>query len=317
MRSQEKKLGFTLVELLVVIAIIGVLVGLLLPAVQAAREAARRMQCSNNFKQVGLAILNYESTYSRLPAAARASTNPTSQHGWVPHLFPFMELGNIPYNWNLSWNDASNATAPTVNGRAVNQIIIPALICPSAPSADGRLGANNAAPSDVSIFINPIAQPNPFLTGPSASPYFPNRLPAPDATYHGALGLNVYRKLGEVTDGTTNTILTVECAGRNKLYEMGKEVVPTPAGTPAATGAWANPRTGIVSSGFDPANRLAPIGPCAINCTNASNVYSFHTGVANVGMLDGSVQSMSASTPLYLLTALRTRSGGEISQIEQ
>lgn len=312
----ERKFGFTLVELLVVIAIIGVLVGLLLPAVQAAREAARRMQCSNNFKQVGLAVLNYESTYSRLPCATRATTNPTSQHGWVPAIFPYMELGNIPYNFNLSWNDASNSTALTVNGKAVNQLVIPALICPSAPAAESRLGANNAAPSDLTIFINPIAQPNPFLTGPSASPYFPNNLPAADSTYHGALGLNVFRRLGEITDGTSNTIVTVECAGRNQLYVMGKIVTPTPAGTPAATGAWANPRVGIVASGYDPANPAAPIGPCAINCTNASNVYSFHTGVAHVGMLDGSVRGLAATTPLYLLTALRTRNGGEVVQVE-
>lgn len=97
--TQRRSYGFTLVELLVVIAIIGILVGLLLPAVQAAREAARRMQCSNNTKQMGLALHNYESTFKKLPPALFA--NPfASQYdddgfGWMVAILPFIEQQNL------------------------------------------------------------------------------------------------------------------------------------------------------------------------------------------------------------------------------
>ena len=305
---KKSRLAFTLVELLVVIAIIGILVGLLLPAVQAAREAARRMQCSNNFKQLGLSMLNYESTYQRFPASIVATANPVNQHSWVPSILPYMELGNIPYDFNLSWNHANNATVLRANGRANNQNIITSLICPSAPSVDGRLGANNAAPSDVASFNNPILIPHPYLTGPSASPYFPNNLPPVDNTYPSVLGNNVFRRIGEVTDGTSNTILLVECAGRTQSYQMGK----MQSQFSNTQGVWSNPRVGVISNGFDPAIPLQAFGPCAINCSNSSEVYSFHTGIANVVLCDGSVRGLSASTPLYLLTALRTRSGGEV-----
>lgn len=91
LRINVSRRGFTLVELLVVIAIIGVLVGLLLPAVQAAREAARRMQCSNNVKQLGLSLMNYESTYKKFPR----SHNVDHQLSWHVSVLPFIEQGNI------------------------------------------------------------------------------------------------------------------------------------------------------------------------------------------------------------------------------
>ena len=99
------KSGFTLVELLVVIAIIGILVGLLLPAVQAAREAARRMQCSNNLKQLGLAMLNYESSHKAFPSNNPLVVRPGDglryvQGPWTVAILPFMEQGNVYNQWN-------------------------------------------------------------------------------------------------------------------------------------------------------------------------------------------------------------------------
>lgn len=150
--------GFTLVELLVVIAIIGILVGLLLPAVQAAREAARRMQCSNNLKQLGLAFHNYESAYKKFPIQYRynalARTQGLTQVSWVRGTFPFIEQSNLynAFDHNYSWvggrtgfqNDPRNGpgghTNPAVGSNAwLFSQGLPFLICPSdaSPAQNG------------------------------------------------------------------------------------------------------------------------------------------------------------------------------------
>ncbi|MCA9135039.1 MAG: DUF1559 domain-containing protein, partial [Planctomycetales bacterium] len=114
----DVKKGFTLVELLVVIAIIGVLVGLLLPAVQAAREAARRMQCSNNLKQMGLALHNYESAYRTFPPSSISvgwCCSSPSAATWGLYILPYLEQGNLAnqYNFNLFSDAAPGRIAPT------------------------------------------------------------------------------------------------------------------------------------------------------------------------------------------------------------
>jgi prepilin-type N-terminal cleavage/methylation domain-containing protein/prepilin-type processing-associated H-X9-DG protein len=130
-KPRRKKRGFTLVELLVVIAIIGVLVALLLPAVQAAREAARRMSCSNNVKNIVLAMHNYAEQNKQFPIGCRSSG---SQYGqsWTVGLFPFIEQGNLWNTWNqtASWNTNGALMSPTTG-----PIIIPIYRCPSSPLA--------------------------------------------------------------------------------------------------------------------------------------------------------------------------------------
>ncbi|MCA9133134.1 MAG: DUF1559 domain-containing protein, partial [Planctomycetales bacterium] len=152
-----KKRGFTLVELLVVIAIIGVLVGLLLPAVQAAREAARRMQCSNNLKQLGLSLHNYVDAFQKFPAAGRgygmclgtpANGEVKNSNGLVS-LLPFVEQGNLYNQFNHSEafsasNIRSSGTVvgnPATNGNAaLSGIVLNLFICPSDNNpAQGRL----------------------------------------------------------------------------------------------------------------------------------------------------------------------------------
>lgn len=122
----KKRSGFTLIELLVVIAIIAVLVSLLLPAVQQAREAARRTQCTNNLKQIGLALHNYESSYGMFPPSRINISNPVFQQSWQVMILPQIEQTNLynKYNFNTNWFDQSNDSVITQNIRMFR--------CPSA-----------------------------------------------------------------------------------------------------------------------------------------------------------------------------------------
>ncbi len=157
--------GFTLIELLVVIAIIGVLVGLLLPAVQAAREAARRSSCSNNLKQIGLAIHNFHSAKDRLPSSGRPSTASTVRFGFFTQLLPFLEQQKLweQYDGTVNWSHVNNVnsgvglqstdpllqptaiTATTANfttDPGVSRVQLPSFHCASAPRHNNALDHN-------------------------------------------------------------------------------------------------------------------------------------------------------------------------------
>jgi prepilin-type N-terminal cleavage/methylation domain-containing protein/prepilin-type processing-associated H-X9-DG protein len=290
-RAVRRRRGFTLIELLVVIAIIAVLVGLLLPAVQKVRETANRSQCQNNLKQIGLALHNYHDSYLCFPAAK--ITKPTI-HSWIPFIFPYIEQDNVfkRYRLDVNWDDAATNDA---NPGGVNQTFIKVLICPSAST--GRVGSRKRAITDYNA-INQITRPNPFVTS----------MPPSDPTWIGVLGLNVNRRLTDITDGTSTTIMVAESAGRDESWQMGQLI--SLSGT---TGAWANPGTTIVVSGFNPATATTP-GPCAVNCTNQNEVYAFHSGVANVLFADGSVRTVKANLDINIFIPLMTRRIGEIIQ---
>ena len=150
-----RRSAFTLVELLVVISIIGVLVGLLLPAVQAAREAARRMQCSNNMKQIGLAIHNYEGAYRSVPGLrfthATITPNPApdwTTGGWMAPILPFLEQAGLAetYNSSVDWHDI-------LNEAAISQIV-PTFKCPSALDNHPRISGQLAPPWGTAVYNN-------------------------------------------------------------------------------------------------------------------------------------------------------------------
>ncbi|MCR9119398.1 MAG: DUF1559 domain-containing protein, partial [bacterium] len=126
MNVRSTKTAFTLVELLVVIAILAVLIALLLPAVQMAREAARRMHCSNNAKQIALSMQSYHDIHHELPAGRRKT--PT-EHSWAPFLLPYMEEADLYriYDFDVDWNHANNNQAIATQ--------VDTFICPSSPAA--------------------------------------------------------------------------------------------------------------------------------------------------------------------------------------
>jgi prepilin-type N-terminal cleavage/methylation domain-containing protein/prepilin-type processing-associated H-X9-DG protein len=282
--------GFTLIELLVVIAMIGLLVALPLPAVQAAREAGRRAQCQNNLKQIGIALHNIHDTQGGFPAAK--TTTPTT-HSWIVHLLPFMEQAALydQYRFDTDWNDTTTNDQPG----GVNEKKINLLICPSAPS--GRNAASQRAITDYDA-LTQVQRPNPFVFS----------MPKNDPTFLGVLGKDVRRRISDITDGTSNTIIVAESAGRNQTWQMRQMLLPN-----GATGAWANPNTEIKLSGFD-TTALATPGPCAVNCLNDNEIYAFHPAGAHALFADGSVTLIRERTDVNILVSFLTRSGGELNE---
>jgi prepilin-type N-terminal cleavage/methylation domain-containing protein/prepilin-type processing-associated H-X9-DG protein len=325
LHSPRRRRGFTLIELLVVIAIIAVLIGLLLPAVQKVREAANRMSCSNNLKQLGLAMHNFHSVQGGFPPARwdvpiypgfdKLGVAAPPRISWVPFIMPYIEQDNLQlkYRMDRAYQDPLNdGVSPWTGANAgPNQTVIKLLICPSTPT--GRTVANNRGPTDYAA-TSQIARPNPFVTVYGA----PGKLPPKDPSWEGILGLNVRRRVADVTDGTSNTMLLVEDAGQNQWWIMGKFYDAKPANYTVGgeAGAWCNPGTHLNIAGVNPANvntsnPLLP-GDCAVNCANGNEIYAFHPGGANVLMGDGSVRFLKAATSINIVIPLLTRNGGEV-----
>jgi prepilin-type N-terminal cleavage/methylation domain-containing protein/prepilin-type processing-associated H-X9-DG protein len=225
----KKRNAFTLVELLVVITIIGLLMGMLLPAVQQAREAARRSRCENNLKQIALAIHNYSTAYGYLPQSHRpAGATGVPRLAAFTELLPFLDQGNLSknYNVNLNWSDPANAVAV--------RSVIPSLICPSSPNVARLDGDPN--PKSTSTGWQPnVAAVSDYspINGVDA------RLLAAglvNAAGDGILPRDAYDstkpisatnrpgsppRLSDVTDGLSNTILVAESAARPIRYIIG------------------------------------------------------------------------------------------------
>ena len=313
-RLAGRRTAFTLVELLVVIAIIGVLVALLLPAVQAAREAARRMQCTNNLKQLGLAIHNHHDVMGIFPPSEDERFNASGgkiKHSWVPHILPFIEQKALheQYRFDRDWdNKATNDAA----GGPI-KVSLPTFLCPSAPGKNQREQNENRGCLDYPATTERYWQGggNPFVSATQAQ-----FVKTSDPYFIGVLGHNKItggsldpcrRRFADITDGTSNTFLLAECAGRNQKFHMGKRITPK-----NTRGPWANPGSRININGCDPNDATALYGPKAVNCINDKEIYAFHPGGANACMADASVRLVSQSTSLDIVLALLTRGRGEV-----
>lgn len=228
-RTFPRRSAFTLVELLVVIAIIGILVGLLLPAVQAAREAARRMQCSNNLKQLGLAALNYESAYQRFPSRQGGTGTIRTQGqrmrmSGFGTMLPFMEQtalwNQIEANNRNPWNGWYNN-----NG---NQLSF--LGCPSDPGFGTQRDPNNrAARGNVCYAFNAgDCYARGALHDQAERDNTNLSISSPKINVRGVFGRHTYYKIGAITDGTSNTLAFSE--RRVPTAQNGKGMVAWSAG---------------------------------------------------------------------------------------
>jgi prepilin-type N-terminal cleavage/methylation domain-containing protein/prepilin-type processing-associated H-X9-DG protein len=365
MREQSKRRpAFTLIELLVVIAIISILIGLLLPAVQKVREAAARISCTNNLKQLGLAAMNYESAYGGLPFNAITKNNNQSPYipyvqgtvpapgntggtqgrcsGLVP-LLPFVEQNNIYplYTFNVDWSDPRNASVLTIPFKLFR--------CPSSPSGDTLVTpyattyiapgndafAPPAAPgSGTNIFGKKIYSTLPTTSTGWTSDYAPlaqvktakdangaeiayaNPIVAaayPGTPSKGAMRQNGPTRIVEITDGTSNTTLYSEAAGRTLQFYANRQGVAYDA-TKITGPIWADSDNRLTVTGTDPTGtKNFGAGPCAMNCNNLQgDIYSFHSGGANIVFADGSVHFVQDSISIVTLAALVTKAGGEV-----
>ena len=288
--------AFTLVELLVVIAVIGILVALLLPAIQAAREAARRSQCKNNLKQIGLALHNYESTRGSFPpgfvskATALNEEGPGPGWGWGAHILPHLEEANL--NIDLK----REITDPLYNEIRTKPLTV--FRCPSDPVDDPLLSVQNASGTELTkvAFANYVG-----VGGTHEVSGFPD-------TGTGVLLRNRGVRIKEITDGTSHTIMVSERASRQS---------PQTTWVGAVTDAAVQPKNPAYEEEGPPVLILTNTGEAADgrvpNSTleHVEDSNSAHAQGVNIMFADASVQSIGNDIDPKVWEALGTRAGGE------
>lgn len=286
-----RRSGFSLIELLVVMAILSVLVGLILPAVQQARESARRTQCMNNLKQIGLALHNYESTWGRVPRGVTFDTQlGIPQSTWAVGLLPYLEMTAEYQRWDYGrppWEGTNLEVAK--KGGAV-------FICPSMVE-DGEVMIAYDKVKGASYF--PVGEVSVVLTD-----WLVSYGDLPDVDFESLLGIdfqsNDYknRSFSQVRDGLSNTLVLVESCGGNRRHLDHSHSVRVEGGSVF------HPANPFILDGVDDAG-ASPGASWGI--TNGSmkegslvdmEPFSFHPGRMNVLMVDGSVRGLNLSIPL-------------------
>lgn len=311
-QSRAPRGAFTLVELLVVIAIIGILVGLLLPAVQAAREAARRMQCQNSLKQIGLAMHNYESSYKRFPASfyrhwPHSTATPTAGTpgwGWGVMILPFVEQGNL-YN---QFNVATQALDGSAAIKTLAQSPLSVYRCASDPGPALNPNRGNYATSNYIAVFGALYDQD----APSAGALVYGSRPNAGT---GMFSANSGIRFGDISDGTSNTVMVGErCLGPNGV-RSATGVLREYTG-----GIWAGiPRdaTSNVNNHVSLCGELAGANARfrKLNARDSNNsLASTHTGGGQFVLADGSVQFISENSDNVFIDRIADRADGGVVQ---
>lgn len=316
--------GFTLVELLVVIAIIGILIAMLLPAVQAAREAARRMQCSNNVKQVGLAVHMYADANGHFPVGygymnceIRQSDGDDPEWPWVLRLFPYMELDSSLQDIDWTWNPGMSALGIPDGNEKIVSAQIPGLQCPSDPMVKNRFNENRNCASSAC----------PYGRTSYAGNFGQGRMEV-DLRRAGVFGFNYGAKIRDIQDGTSQTLLTSElipggeCSIRGAIaYDEGPVFMVdyTPNDRTADTTRWCDSTDSHLKGAESPCFYIGGSGgglPLPLNMVIHTS-RSKHPGGVNSGMCDGSVRFVDSMISLEVWQAMGTAAEGEtIAEME-
>ncbi len=311
MRNQDRH-GFTLVELLVVIAIIGILIALLLPAVQAAREAARRMQCSNNLKQIGLALHNYHGIHNAFPYGARPGPNLGSSRSpvrtgvnWKTSILPLLEQGNIFDELDF---DNGVFTVDWYNNEQLKGVVVDAYKCPSSPfdpllDGDFRSSGHEDAQKHEYVGIAGVfPDPSGRYTGTC---HYVN---SGGSEYgwtcnNGLLPSNANKSIRDATDGTSNTILAAEQSGTVGVMDGGV-LKQLPIRNNYA-GGWAGAQGtqyhhGLTTLRYTLNAKMSAPGSGGAFMNNTV-VNSSHPGVVQVVLADGSVRTVNDNIEMDIL----------------
>jgi len=321
-QAPRRRWAFTLIELLVVIAIIAILIGLLLPAVQKVREAAARMSCQNNLKQVALGLHNYHDANNVLPTGGeRKVTSTLYLMGWVPLLMPYIEEDNRRKQIDSMATNAIytlqpwRATTAAVNAAPVLTTPIKTLVCPSS-----ELIASSDSYAEIGGATNHLNQSALHYRANGGSP----TVGLVEGTWgrhqwwasSGVIYPGSATQIGDIADGSSNTLLLGETSSA-----IGRTSPPSGWGgiQPWTWGFYnyevvtnpPNPQAGWLT--LDNKMVANPIGFTGTFFTNETPFTSNHGGGGvNAAMCDGSVRFLTKDTPLATLQAMATRSGGEV-----
>ena len=310
-RQTKAARGFTLIELLVVIAIIAVLIALLLPAVQQAREAARRSQCKNNMKQLGLAIFTYEETHRCFPLGSFAPWNTVAN--WRAHILPYIDQTPL-YN-KLNFNGQSfSGRALGPSNMILSGLSIPVYVCPSSILSPVVGGINNQQNCLMHMYVG-IAGSYPDPSGAtvgSASNY------GGFYTNNGAFGHNRITRHSDLIDGGSNIIILGEQSGRVGTQDIRSAYYGGWTGTtfggapsssnPAGRDSWS---TGLTSVQYPINSKTVASG--SDNPWDANTVLnSFHVGGIHVALGDGSVRFISENADGLLIRKLAATGDGQV-----
>ena len=305
--------GFTLIELLVVIAIIAVLIALLLPAVQQAREAARRSQCKNNLKQLGLAVHNYHDTFNKLPIGTRSDTTAPN---WRIGILPYLDQAPVFNQLNFAGSFANGYGNNTV----LQNLLIVVYKCPSSPLSglSTTVAGNSTNPGMTHDYVGIAGATDASLPASGCSP---QHRYGGISCFNGMLPASFNYGFRDATDGLSNTIMIGEQSGTiNNVdvranYNGGWGGYTQSMASTAAYASWTSTTdtwgTGITTIRYSPNPKTAAGGTDEVYDQNTA-LTSFHVGGVHALMSDGAVRFISDNLSYPTLATLGSRADGVV-----